>query len=46
MEGNSIKSILACTEKNIAMLMENGIIINFLHLEDELIFDIELPTQV
>ncbi|MDD2586097.1 MAG: hypothetical protein PHT79_08665 [Syntrophomonadaceae bacterium] len=45
LEGKVIKKIVACTEKNVAMLLEDGIIIHFLQLEDELIFDIELPAQ-
>lgn len=40
-EGKTVRKIIACTENQIALLMENGIIIRFLQLEDELIFDVE-----
>ncbi|MDD3268030.1 MAG: hypothetical protein PHX14_01795 [Syntrophomonadaceae bacterium] len=40
-EGKTIKKIITCTEDQIALLMEGGIVIRFLQLEDELIFDIE-----
>ncbi len=43
LEGRMIKKILACTETHIALLLEDDITIKFLHLEDELIFDVELP---
>jgi hypothetical protein len=45
MEGKAIKKILNCTENNITMLMEDGIIIDFSNLEDEIIFDIRLPAS-
>lgn len=41
LEGKSIKKILACTETQVALLLDDGVIIKFLQLEDELIFDIE-----
>lgn len=43
LEGSTIRKILDCTETHIALLLENDIIIKFLHLEDEIIFDVELP---
>ncbi|NLB89294.1 MAG: hypothetical protein GX790_08740 [Syntrophomonadaceae bacterium] len=43
LEGNTIRKILDCTETHIALLLENDIIIKFLHFEDEIIFDVELP---
>ena len=45
MEGKAIKKILNCTETNITMLMEDGIIIDFSNLEDEILFDIRLPVN-
>lgn len=45
MEGKAVKKILNCTENNITMLMEDGIIIDFSNLEDEIIFDIRLPAS-
>lgn len=44
-EGKAIKKILICTESNITMLMEDGIIIDFSNLEDEILFDIRLPAS-
>lgn len=43
LEGSTIKKILDCTETHVALLLEDGIIVKFLHLEDEIIFDVELP---
>lgn len=43
LEGNTIKKVLDCTETYITLLLANNIIIKFLHLEDEIIFDVELP---
>lgn len=43
LEGNTIRKILDCTETHIALLLDNDIIIKFLHFEDEIIFDVELP---
>ncbi|HZK43492.1 MAG TPA: hypothetical protein VFC73_04320 [Syntrophomonadaceae bacterium] len=43
LEGSTIKRIVDCTETHIALLLENDIVISFLHFEDEIIFDIELP---
>lgn len=43
LEGSRIKKILNCTETHIALLLEDDIIIKFLHFEDEIIFDVELP---
>jgi hypothetical protein len=45
LEGKAIKRILQCTETNVSMLIENGVIIDFIHLEDEIIFDIKLPPD-
>jgi len=45
MEGKAVKKILNCTENNITMLMEDGIIVDFSNLEDEIIFDIRLPAS-
>ena len=44
-EGKAVKKILNCTENNITMLMEDGIIVDFSNLEDEIIFDIRLPAS-
>jgi len=41
--GKSIKTILKCTETHIILLLDDGIRVNFSNLEEELIFDIELP---
>ncbi len=43
MVGNRVERILSLTETHIILLMEDNVIIKFSHLEDELIFDIELP---
>ena len=43
MEGNTVERILSLTETHIILLMADHVIIKFSHLEDELIFDIELP---
>lgn len=40
-EGKTVQKILACTENQVALLMEDGNVIRFLQIEDELIFDIE-----
>lgn len=40
-EGKAVAKILGYTENHIALLMEDGTIVKFLHLEDELIFEIE-----
>lgn len=40
LEGKSIKKIIGCSDTCIALLMEDGTIVKFMHLEDELIFDI------
>jgi len=45
MEDKAIKKILNCTETNITLLMEDGIIIDFSNLEDEILFDIRLPVN-
>lgn len=45
LEGKAIRKILKCTETHISMLIENGVIIDFIHLEDEIIFDIKLPPN-
>lgn len=45
LEGKTIKKILTCTETSISMLLDNGIIVDFIHLEDEIIFDINLPPE-
>lgn len=41
LEGKSVKKILGCTATCITLLMDDGTIVKFLQLEDELIFDIE-----
>lgn len=46
LEGKAIKRILNCTETKVSMLIENGVIVDFIHLEDEIIFDIKLPPQL
>ena len=43
MEGNTIEKILSLTDTHVILLMEDKVVIKFSHLEDELIFDIELP---
>lgn len=45
LEGKAVKKILNCTETTITLLMEDGIIVDFSHLEDEIIFDISLPAS-
>lgn len=45
LEGQSIIRILNCTETRVSILMEGNIIVDFIHLEDELIFDIRLPIN-
>lgn len=42
--GKRVKSIIRCTESNVALLMDDGTIIDFSHLEEELFFDICLPV--
>lgn len=43
MEGNTIEKVLSLTDTHVILLMEDKVVIKFSHLEDELIFDIELP---
>ncbi|HNX27917.1 MAG TPA: hypothetical protein PKN87_00700 [Syntrophomonadaceae bacterium] len=43
MEGNTVERILSLTDTHIILLMKDNVIIKFSHLEEELIFDIELP---
>lgn len=43
MEGNTIEKVLSLTDTQVILLMEDKVVIKFSHLEDELIFDIELP---
>ncbi|SHH11626.1 hypothetical protein SAMN02745221_01719 [Thermosyntropha lipolytica DSM 11003] len=43
-EGKKIKKILDLTETSITLLMEDNTIIQFLWLEDEIIFDIKPPS--
>lgn len=45
LEGRLIKKILNCTETKVSFLMENDVVLDFIHLEDEIIFDITLPTD-
>ena len=42
LEGKAIKRILGYTEECVSLLMEDGTIVRFLPLEDELISDIEI----
>lgn len=42
-EGKRIIKIKDCTETHISLLLEDGILLDFLYLEDEVIFDIETP---
>ncbi|MGE5390758.1 MAG: hypothetical protein ACM3PE_06795 [Deltaproteobacteria bacterium] len=44
LEGHLIKKILNCTETKVSILIENDVIVDFIHLEDEIIFDITLPS--
>ncbi|NLW91641.1 MAG: hypothetical protein GXY34_08590 [Syntrophomonadaceae bacterium] len=44
LEGRLIKKILYCTETKVSILMENNVVLDFIHLEDEIIFDITLPS--
>ncbi|WP_157049012.1 hypothetical protein [Syntrophomonas palmitatica] len=43
LEGKTVKRILSCTENSISILLEDGVIVDFVHLEDEIIFDIKTP---
>ncbi|NLJ72513.1 MAG: hypothetical protein GX333_05845 [Syntrophomonadaceae bacterium] len=43
LEGSTIKKVLDCTETSISLLLANHIVVKFIHLEDEIIFDLELP---
>jgi len=45
LEGQAIKRILNCTETRVSILIENDVIVDFIHLEDEIIFDIRLPQS-
>ncbi|MDD3024605.1 MAG: hypothetical protein PHE26_11975 [Syntrophomonadaceae bacterium] len=45
-EGKKVQKVISCTENQISLLMEDGNIISFLQLEDELIFDIEPSRSV
>lgn len=45
-EGKAIKRVLRYTEDQVALLMEDGTIVKFLNLEDELIMDIEIACQM
>lgn len=44
-EGRKIKKVLDLTETHITLLMEDDIIIQFSLLENEIIFDIKLPSS-
>lgn len=46
LEGKAVKRILGYTEDHVALLMEDGTIVKFLHLEDELIMDIETACHL
>lgn len=46
LEGKAVKRILGYTEDHVALLMEDGTIVRFLHLEDELILDVEFANQI
>ncbi len=41
LEGKAVEKILAYTENHVSLLLEDGTIVKFLHLEDELIFDVD-----
>lgn len=43
-EGKKIKKVLHLTETSITLLMEDDTTVQFLCLEDEIIFDIKLPA--
>ncbi|MGR6835506.1 hypothetical protein [Syntrophomonas erecta] len=43
LEGKLVKKIIAFTESSMSMLLEDDTIIHFQNVEDELLFDIELP---
>jgi hypothetical protein len=45
-EGKKITKIVKCTGTQIVLLLEDGVELYFSHLEDELIFDIELPLAL
>jgi len=45
LEGHTIKRIINCTEIKVSILIENDVVVDFIHLEDEIIFDIKLPPQ-
>jgi hypothetical protein len=46
LEGKAVKRILGYTEDHVALLMEDGTVVKFLHFEDELIMDIETVCQL
>lgn len=46
LEGKAVKRILGYTEDHVALLMEDGTVVKFLQLEDELIMDIEMVCQL
>lgn len=46
LEGKAVKRILGYTEDHVALLMEDGTVVKFLHFEDELIMDIESACQL
>lgn len=43
-EGKKIKKVLALTTTSITLLLEDNTIIDFLWLEEEMIFDIKPPS--
>ncbi len=44
LEGKIVKRVLSLTENDISILLEDGIIIDFVYLEDEITFDIKIPN--
>ncbi|MBO8159863.1 hypothetical protein [Thermosyntropha sp.] len=44
-EGKKIKKVLGLSETHVTLLMEDDVIIQFMLLEDEIIFDIKPPKK-
>lgn len=44
--GKTVQNVLCCTEQAITLLMDDGTVIDFLPLEDEVLFDIKEPVKL
>lgn len=44
--GKTVQNVLCCTEQTVTLLMDDGTIVDFLPLEDEIMFDIKEPLQL